>query len=62
MGRKLRVTAAVAAIVLAGGAVTYWAVAQRDAEPPDLRGFARHEVTSADSTTISYLSVGAGPG
>ena len=62
MGRKLRVTAAVVAIVLAGGAVTYWAVAQRDAEPPDLRGFARHEVASADGTTISYLSVGAGPG
>lgn len=62
MGRKLRMSAAVTAVVMAGAAVTYWAVAQRNSEPPDLGGFARHSVTSADGTTISYLSIGAGPG
>jgi pimeloyl-ACP methyl ester carboxylesterase len=62
MGRKLRVAAAVAAVAMAGATVTYWAVAQRNSKPPDLRGFARHSVASADGATISYLSIGTGPG
>jgi hypothetical protein len=44
-----------------GGAVAYWAVAQRTSDPPDLAGFARHTVDSADGTAISYRSIGVGP-
>jgi len=62
MGLKSKVIAAAIAVVTAGTAVTYWAVSQRNADPPDLRGFARHSVTSTDGTSISYLSVGTGPG
>ena len=61
MGRKLTVAAAAAAILLTGAAVGYRAAAERNADLPDLRGFTRHAVTSADGTTISYLTIGAGP-
>lgn len=62
MGKRLKVVAVVAAVLVTGGGIAYWAVAQRTTDPPDLSGFARRTVNSADGTVISYLSIGGGPG
>jgi pimeloyl-ACP methyl ester carboxylesterase len=62
VGRKLKGVAVVAAVLVIGGGIAYSAVAQRTTGPPDLSGFARRTVNSADGTAISYLSIGGGPG
>ena len=61
MSSWIRIVAAGAAVLLAGGVAAGWASARRTEPAPDLTGFDRHTVLSADGTEISYLSLGSGP-